>query len=152
MYTVGAICTRQVVTCGPDADLREAARLMRNAHVGSLVVVDGQQGGNRPVGIVTDRDLVVSVLALDPPIDRLRVADVMTQNPVTATESDDFFEAVRRMHQNGVRRVPVVNGAGHLVGLVAADDLFEFLLGSFGDLAALMVREKDRESRARPAL
>ncbi|MGE0387725.1 MAG: CBS domain-containing protein [Gammaproteobacteria bacterium] len=146
MFDIGSLCSRPSVTCEVDRGIRSVADLMRNQHVGCVVVTDG----GRPVGIVTDRDLVVGVLAAGVPPDSVRIGDVMTPEPATVRADASIGEAIALMHQKGVKRLPVVDGAGSLVGLVSADDLLEYFLVPFGDLASIMVRERDTEARRRP--
>src|SRR5262245_2112332 len=102
---VGRICQRTVAVAAPADTLVEAARRMRNLHVGDLVVVVEREGKRFAVGILTDRDIVVSVIAADATdVSSLLVADVMTGDIITISEHDDIFRALRRMRQHGVRR------------------------------------------------
>ena len=119
--TTGEICTRSVSFAVRDMPLNEAARLMRENHVGCLVVVDEQAGQRLVVGLLTDRDIVTAVVAagLDPSV--LDVGEVMSTDLVTAREDDSLIDLMRVMRRNGVRRVPVVGGQGELVGLVTLD-------------------------------
>jgi predicted transcriptional regulator len=123
---------------------------MRELHVGSLVIVDGPANERRPIGILTDRDIVVGVLAqTDQKLDILCVDDVMTSELVVAREDDDLDEVLRRMRAKGVRRMPVVDSRGVLKGVVAADDILEHVREQVGALAALIGRERNREERFR---
>lgn len=148
--TVGQICSRDVVVAHRDDTIAEAARRIRTRHVGTLVVVDTEPGGHVPLGMVTDRDIVVSVLADDGEhIDMLRVSDVMSRELVIAREQEDLAEALKRMRLHGIRRLPVVNDRGHLVGILAFDDLIEHVTRELEDLAALVGREQEREREVR---
>jgi len=124
----------------------DAARRMRDEHVGSLVVVDEAAGRRIPIGILTDRDLVVGVLArIDRRIDAVTVGDVMTSDVVKAWEDDDLADTWKRMRSYGVRRIPVVDADGALAGIVAFDDLVEWLQEQVNDLTQLLSRERRQE-------
>jgi CBS domain-containing protein len=147
---VGELCIRQTVVASRDTSVQEAAKLMRQYHVGDLVVTD-QAGGKRiPVGIVTDRDIVVEVLAQGLDAASLSVEDIMAQDVVTVREQEGIFQTIAKMRAKGVRRVPVVDGEGALAGIVAVDDLVELLADELGDLARLISREQKYEAEARP--
>jgi CBS domain-containing protein len=148
--SIGEICTRVTVVTTRETTVAEAARLMRQHHVGSLVVVDQVNGGKRvPVGIVTDRDAVVEVMAtgLDP--NAITVGDIMGQELVTARESEGVLETMQIMRYKGVRRLPIVGRAGELIGIVSIDDLLEVLAEEFSELAKVVARERARESATR---
>ena len=147
------ICSRVVVVAEPHTDLREAARLMRDHHVGALIVIDRGNGTARPIGIVTDRDIVVAVVAASGVLpESLAVRDVMSTDLVLAQESDGVFEAVERMQDTGTRRLPVVTADGVLVGIVTLDDVLRMLAGEMTALAIAAQRSVTRETRSRPPL
>jgi signal-transduction protein with cAMP-binding, CBS, and nucleotidyltransferase domain len=148
--SVGEVCNRAVVVTGPRTGVVEAARLMREFHVGDLVVVEPHDGGRVPVGIVTDRDLVVEVLAEEVDPAAVTVADVMSSDLMVAREPDDLLDTVKRMAQRGVRRVPVVGQDGHLVGLLAADDVLDLVLEQVSGLVHVTRREQRVEAERRP--
>ncbi|HEY5146910.1 MAG TPA: CBS domain-containing protein [Polyangiaceae bacterium] len=148
---IGEICSRTVSSVGPSTSLLGAARRMRDDHVGDLVVVDERGGRPVPIGVLTDRDIVVGVLAKD--ADHLRsldVGDVIEGPLVTATEDEDLWPVLRRMRSFGVRRVPVVDAEGVLVGLLSADDIIPALGDELAELAALVSRQARREPGRRP--
>lgn len=146
---IGDICTVQTVSCTRDESVQGAALLMRKHHVGDLVVVEPDGEASTPVGILTDRDIVVSVIApgLDPA--SLLVGDIMSSDLLTAKESDDVYETIEHMRLRGLRRVPVVDAAGHLSGIVSADDLLEFLAEEMGELSRISSWQQAHERRAR---
>lgn len=146
---IADICTRDVIQVGADASLREAAEVMRHRHVGALVVVEQPNGGQVPIGILTDRDIVLSVLAPGVDIDALKVADVMTANLATCRESDVLFDAIRTMRDHGVRRLPVLDSTGGLSGMVAADDIYSALGTHLQELSRALTREQVREMQSR---
>lgn len=147
--TTGEICTRNVTIAFKDSPLNEAARLMREAHVGCLVVVEEVGGQRIVVGVLTDRDIVTAVVApdLDPGV--LCVEDVMTTDLVTAREDDSLIDLMRTMRRKGVRRVPVVGGQGELIGVVTLDDVLNILAEELGLLVAAIDSEGKRERQMR---
>jgi CBS domain-containing protein len=146
---IGEICNREVVIVQRDTSVQEAAQLMRQHHVGALVVVDEVSGKRKPVGMVTDRDLVVDVLA--PQLDAavITVGDIMLPELGSVAESSGVFEVIQFMRAKAVRRLPVVDGQGALIGIVALDDLLTLLAEELNDLAGLVSREQAKESHAR---
>jgi CBS domain-containing protein len=146
------LCSPQVVTAEPGASLREAALAMRNQHVGALVVVEKKDGVTRPVGILTDRDIVVAVIAVPGARpEGIRVADAMSADLALAREDEGMFEAARRMSERAVRRLPVVGADGALKGIVTLDDLLRVIATELGELAEGLRwgRMRERETRAR---
>lgn len=125
----GEVCKPHVVTIREFEELSAAAKLMRERHVGYLIVVEPQPLDARlkPVGVLTDRDIVVGVLARDADIRALRVSDVMTREPVVVEEDKSIGFALKEMRRIGVRRLPIVGRAGYLVGVLSLDDIIEVL-------------------------
>ncbi len=149
--SVGEICNREVVVIDRKASVYEGARLMRNHHVGSLVVIDEDSDTPmKPVGIVTDRDLVVEIMAKEVPEAVLAIGDIVAAELLTARESDGVWETILRMRAMGVRRLPVVNSEGHLTGMLTMDDLLKFIADEMSDLVRLIRREQKRERDSRP--
>jgi CBS domain-containing protein len=147
---IGEICSRDVVFVAPGESVAQAARLMREHHVGSLVVVEGGPGGRRPIGMFTDRDVAVGVVALglDPEATPVEVA--MRGRVATLREDEGIGRAVTLMRAEGVRRLAVVDASGKLVGVLAADDLIDLLAGEMSGLSAMLGREVGREREERP--
>lgn len=146
---VGEICNREVVIAQSALSVVAAAQLMRTHHVGDLVVVEEQGDRRHPVGIVTDRDIVVEVVAAGVNPEALKVGDIMGPEVATVRESEGLFEALRYMRDKGVRRMPVVDGAGGLVGILTLDDLLSLLAEELTELAKLVSHERQREAVAR---
>jgi CBS domain-containing protein len=146
---IGQIATVETVYCKRDESVQGAALLMRKYHVGDLVVVDPSDGERVPVGIVTDRDIVVSVIALGLDPSSLQVGDIMGDELLTAAEHDDVYETIERMRFRGIRRVPVVNAAGGLTGIISADDLLEFLADEMSELSRISGHQQAHEKSAR---
>ena len=146
---VGKLCTVDTVCCARDESVQGAALLMRKHHVGDIVVVDDADGERLPAGIVTDRDIVVSVVALGLDPAGLQVGDIMTDDLLTADEHDDVSVTIERMRLRGIRRVPVVGEGGRLAGIVSADDLLGFLAEEMEDLARISPYQQQHERRVR---
>jgi CBS domain-containing protein len=149
MGNIGDICNRKVAVTTRDTTVAAAAVLMREGHVGTLVIVDRLNGKRVPVGIVTDRDIVVEIVAtgLDP--GTITVGDIMVQELTTALEREGIPEAVEIMRYKGVRRLPIVTDDGALAGIVSIDDLLETLAEQMSDLTKIVAREQAHEARAR---
>jgi CBS domain-containing protein len=122
MKRCGEIMTRQVVCCVPEDTVEYAATIMKSEDVGPVPVVDSQ-AGRKLVGIVTDRDFVMKVIAEGRDPKGTRVVDVMTSKPVTCREDDDIDEAAELMTEHQVRRIPVVDEDGRILGIIAQADL-----------------------------
>jgi CBS domain-containing protein len=146
---IGEICSREVVFTRPSETVRAAAQLMRDYHVGALVVVDERNGQRIPVGILTDRDIVVGIVAKGLDAELLTVGEVMGTELVTARETDGVSETMDRMRGHGIRRIPVVNAAGGLVGIITADDLIDLLAEELTALARMVSREQRHEAQTR---
>ena len=147
---VNLLCNPNVATVGKRQGVAEAAAQMRDQHVGNLVVVEPRGGALVPVGILTDRDIVVGVIAKGISPDALTVGDAMTREMLTVREDSSLEFALREMRRYGVRRAPVVRANGDLVGIIAVDDILQHLAVQLGRLADLIRVEQDAELRARP--
>jgi CBS domain-containing protein len=136
----GELCTRTVVTAELGESVIDAARRMTDHDVGTLVVVDQRDGVARPVGIVTDRDLVTRALARGEPVAGV-VRDVMDDGIVTAREDDDVDTVLARLRQRAVRRLPIVDRAGALIGILSLDDIIGWISEELRDAARLIDRQ-----------
>ncbi len=143
------ICTPEVVCCAPGTTVLAAARLMRQRHVGDLVVVDDPEGDQSPLGVVTDRDLVVEVLAQERDPAQLTVRDIMRKPVVIAGSHEDAAQAVERMKLHGVRRIPVMGDDRKLAGIISLDDLLVQLAAEANSIVDVVAREQGREHRMR---
>ena len=139
------LCQRNVVTVRRHEELSTAAWMMRERNVGSLVVVEpaGAIGGEKPVGMLTDRDIVTNVIVRGTDPRSLVVDDVMTRHPVTVWASASLEDALQRMRSGGVRRVPVIDDRGRLAGILALDDIFEHM-AQRAPFAATPIRREAR--------
>lgn len=147
--SVGEICIREVVITNKDSSIIEVAKLMRKYHVGDIVVVDSSGNQPIPIGIITDRDIVVELIASDVALDSVTVADVMSYDLITAREQDGIWDTMQRMSAKGIRRMPVVNEQGGLEGILTVDDLLELLADELTSLAKVTIREQAREKETR---
>ena len=146
---VGDVCNRVVIFVTEDEAVQRATELMRKYHVGTLIVTEFGDEDREPIGVVTDRDVVVEVVAkgIDP--EELTVGDIMTENPLVANEEDDVAEALEAMREQGVRRVPVLDAEGKLVGILALDDLLQVIASCMSDVAAIVGAQRHHESKVR---
>lgn len=138
----GRICTRDVATALGDESIRLAAQRMADRNVGALVVVDQD---DRPIGLLTDRDIALQVVAHAQDPFKMSVADVMTPAPRVVTEDAPVETALAHMRSGGFRRLPVVDNAGCLVGLLSLDDVLRLLSEEFFRIGGLLERELPRD-------
>jgi len=146
---IGEFCNREVVFATTKTSLTEAAQLMRQYHVGDLVVMDLINEKRVPVGIVTDRDIVIEVIAKSLPVKDFMVGDIMSPQLISVQEKDGVVETIRLMRANGIRRIPVLNQEGGLAGIISVDDLLDLLAEELTELAKVAPREQAREDRLR---
>jgi CBS domain-containing protein len=147
--TIGESCNRSVVSSSAGASVAQAAGLMRRHHVGDVVVIENQRGVDVPIGIVTDRDIVVEVVAAGLDANAVTVGDLLPRRLEAIDERDSTAEAIRRMSQAGVRRLPVVDLSGVLVGIVTVDDLLPELATQLFMLADVANRGRRVEASLR---
>lgn len=164
MTTLEAVCTAPVLTASRDTTIVAAARMMREAHVGALVVVDDPPGGlpqapkrarralqSRPVGIVTDRDIVMAIVALDLEPGVFFLGDLLNRPLVTADAGVSIRDGLALMNAKGIRRLPLVNTAGQLTGMVTLDDLIIEAARDLQQVANVIEREITSELALRPS-
>lgn len=144
---VGQLCTRTVAVARGHERVVVAARRMRDLHVGSLVIVEDTDDSVRPVGLVTDRDLLFALVGAHHPhaTEELRLEQVVSTDLVSATEDEDVSAALERMKDRGVRRLPVVDEHGILQGIFAYDDHVEWMAEQLSEMAQLVANEQRRE-------
>lgn len=149
---VRSLCDTQVVTIRANDELSTAAALMRDRHVGYLIVADPLPlgGWSKPIGVLTDRDIVVEVLAKDLDPKSVTVEDVMTRNPVVVDEGRSLDHALGEMRRVGIRRIPVVGAAGQLIGVLSLDTVVEHLSRELADLSGSIRGERQMEQTLRP--
>lgn len=145
--TAGELCNRTVYIIRKDESAIAAARLMKKHDVGCLVVVQERGEARIPIGMVTDRDLVIRGLAgKGGALETVQVADVMSGELVTARDTEDIHGVRKRMRVYGVRRIPVVDQEDRLQGIIAFDDIIQWLAEEITDLARLVTREQEQDS------
>ena len=147
--SIADICNREVITVKPEASISHVAKLMRQYHVGDVVVIDEHKNIPVPIGIVTDRDLVVEVVATELDAEVITASDIMQRKLVVITEEFGVFQAIRTMTSKGVRRLPVVDDHGGLIGILTLDDLLLLLSKELTAISTLVIREQKNESRKR---
>lgn len=144
---VAELCNREVIIVEQDATVLEAAKLMRQYHVGDLVVTEKRQGVSFPIGILTDRDIVIELIAGEVDLDAVTVGDVMSYELLTVSEEEAIVDTIKLMRGRGVRRVVVVNKQGSLEGIIAVDDLIDLLAEQMKDIVSLISCEQKKEQR-----
>ena len=148
----GEYCNRDVVMVGKTESIVKAAKLMRQDHVGDVLVVEPRNGERVPVGILTDRDIVIEVIAEEADLNELMVQDIMSFKLITSNENDDLMVTIKRMRINGIRRIPIVNQAGGLVGILSIDDILDVIVEQLMDLDQIIVNEQKNEKEHRPII
>ena len=145
--TAGEYCNREVVITGQDVSVTEAAMLMKQHHVGDLVVVEKQGEKTLPIGIITDRDIVIEVIAKKADPDSLMIKDIMSTGLITVEEKEALLDTLALMQNQGVRRIMVVDAQGSLQGLLSADDAIELIAEAMNNLTKLVKREMTHEEK-----
>jgi signal-transduction protein with cAMP-binding, CBS, and nucleotidyltransferase domain len=143
---VSQICTRSLVTCNRDTPAAELARKMRDQHVADVLVIEDHAGRLTPIGLVTDRDLVIEVIARDRDPNQVRAADLMCADLETVLDSELVYDAIWHMRKRQILRLPVVDAHGALVGMLTADDVAEFLASELTEVARLRKRNPALQS------
>jgi len=147
--SVGEYCNRDVVVIEKTEPVREAIQLMRSNHVGDVVVVEMRENASIPLGILTDRDIVVEILAEDVDLDAVKVGEVMSYQLVTVNKETKLMDAVKLMRIKGVRRLLVVNEQDELLGILSVDDLLELVAEQLTDIVGLISNEITHEIKSR---
>lgn len=145
--TVGKVCNRQVTIVDIEDSILDAVHLMRRHHVGDVIVTRSTPDGRRPVGILTDRDIVIELLGENVDPSAVGIKDVMSAELLAATESDSIRDSIKRMRTAGVRRLPVVDADGKLVGIFTLDDAIDLICEQLGDIVGTMKSGFNRERR-----
>ena len=145
--SVGEYCTREVVVISKGSPVREAVSLMRSFHVGDVVVVDKECDKPMPVGILTDRDIVLKVMAENVDPDSVTVGDIMSYDLVTVDENTELVDVIKVMQAKGVRRMPIVDKNDALIGIVTVDDVMEIVAEQLNDIVGLVSKESGQEKK-----
>jgi CBS domain-containing protein len=149
---IADICTQDIVMADQQASLQEAATLMREQHVGTLLVVDNSDGGAQAVGIVTDRDFVIEAMARGLDAAQTPVGQLAEGKLAVVPTSASVDDAIAAMKERGVRRLLVANEAGELYGIVSLDDLLDALAHEMSELAHAVRGGLEREAAERAPL
>jgi predicted transcriptional regulator len=146
---ISEFCCTEVAVVEKNSSIHEAARKMRELHLGDVVVVETTGDVSRPIGILTDRDIVVGLVALGISTDSVRVDDVMTPTLVTINHRESVHETIHLMETYGVRRLPVVDDDGCLTGIISSGDLLKLIGNELAALSRLPARQKLKEQEIR---
>ncbi len=147
---VGEYCNREVVVVDKQDSISDAAKVMREHHVGDVVVVRTEGGKQYPVGMLTDRDITLEIVATGTDPDSVSVADAMSFDLVSVFDDDDLMHVIELMRDKGIRRVPVIDRDEALVGILTVDDLLDLLSEIFVDIVHLVDSQRRREAHRRP--
>ncbi len=146
---IGEICNRNVIIATRETSILELAQLMREHHVGSIIITEQQNACNIPVGIITDRDLVIELLSKDIDTKSVSAGDVMSTDLTSVRESNHVYDTLKLMRGKGIRRMPVVNDENVLVGILTVDDLLDVVISELDDIVNIVAIEQKREKQLR---
>lgn len=135
---VGTLCSRRPVTVSTGAPMSDVARLMRDEHIGAVIVTESGRGRARVVGMITDRDIVRAQLERTADLSRLSAGEIMTRNPLVIGEEESVDGAIAHLRARGIRRAPVIAQDGALIGLISADDLLAIVARKLIGLAEIV--------------
>lgn len=147
--SIGEFCNRDVIVTNKETSITEAAQLMRKYHVGDLLVTVSEQDKHIPIGIVTDRDIVIELIAKEQDLSTVTVGDIMSSELYTAREQDALIDTVKNMRSKGIRRIPVIDSMHNLVGIFSLDDAIEIIAEQLQDLAGTIHQEQRHEQHSR---
>lgn len=146
---IGELCNVDVICCDTNTSVAEIAVLMRRHHVGDVIVTGMQAESRVPLGIVTDRDIVIEAVAPRVDLEMITAGDIMTSPLMTVDENAGLFETMELMRSLKVRRLPVVRADGTLFGIVTADDIVGLLSVELSMVSRTMAKQFDVEKRVR---
>ncbi|KTD56988.1 CBS domain protein [Legionella santicrucis] len=146
---VGEYCNRDVVVINCNESVKNAAELMRHHHVGDLVLLDEQKNKKIPIGIVTDRDLVIEVMAAGIAPESLLIKDIVTEPFSSIFENDNLLDALELMHSKRIRRLPVVDNDKTLIGIITLDDFIEILTENMAKVVDVIKLQQQKEAKQR---
>jgi CBS domain-containing protein len=145
----GEFCNRDVIMINGDESVKRAAELMRKNHVGDVVVVEELHGKRTPIGIITDRDLVIEVMASGLDASELAIQDIVTRSVLTANEDDSLFNTLELMREKGVRRIPVVDINNTVAGIITLDDITALLSKMLYSVVGVIESQNKNEKKLR---
>lgn len=141
LYEKGVVCLR------PDNTILDAAKKMLDYHVGDIVVTEEKEGKNFPIGIVTDRDIVISLITHKTVTEASKLSEIMSGTVITASKDDDLTTLVRRLVDKGISRLPIVDSSGALVGILSSKKIFQYFVQGLSELSTISVLQQEREQR-----
>lgn len=142
--SVGEICNRNPVIIGKSDSIYHAAELMRDKNANYIIVVESRQGENIPIGITTERDIVVKMVAERLDLDKVTIGEVMQPQPLVAHEDDHIAQTVKRMRHSGVRCLPIINADDVLIGILSIDDILDKQAELLNDIGHILTRQQTR--------
>jgi len=125
--TIESIATREVVMISESVALNKAAELMKDHNIGAIIVIKDKNTSKTPCGIITDRDIMIKWLEKGIDNQALTVGQVMSQDLLTIKQNQSILDAISALSEKGVRRAPVINQAGEVIGIISIDDIFVLL-------------------------
>lgn len=146
---IGEYCNQDVITMRGDESVKTVAELMRQYHVGDVVLIEKHNGQSIPKGIITDRDIVVEVVAKGVDANSLTAQDLITRPLLTVHEDDNLFDCLTLMRTKGVRRLPVINDNKALVGIITLDDITALLAGMLFNVVGIVDQQQQIETKQR---
>lgn len=146
---INECCNTDVVCCEADTAIPDVAALMRTHHVGDVIVVENQNDIRIPIGIITDRDIVIETVARDVDVTAFTAGDLMSAPVATVRKDEGIVETARMMRSHKVRRIPVVTESGSLYGIVTVDDLLSLLATEMLMIADAAAEQTVKEARTR---
>lgn len=138
--TIGDYCKHVVITTSKNTNVFDAAKLMKKHNIGNVVVVDETNGGT-PIGIFTDRDITIKIVADEIDPRKLTVGDAMTQDLLVLQEHQSIQEAIDKMCAKKVRRAPIIDKNNKIIGIATVDDLLLLFSDELGSLAKLVRKQ-----------
>jgi CBS domain-containing protein len=139
---VNDLCTRKTIVIRNDKSAQDAAKLMKQYNVGCLVVVKSLDDHNLPIGIITDRDIVIKAMLSEKDIQTITVSEIMSTPALTVAESTSVIDALMKMRYNSIRRVPVVNSKGQLAGILSLDDILDSISKELNEITQIFRKEE----------
>jgi len=135
--SIKKVCTSHVVTLPRTSSIEEAAKLMKRHQIGDIVIIED----DKPIGLLTDRDIVMRLAANEVDFNQVNVGEVMSSDLLLLAEDQGIARAIEAMRSKGVRRAPVVNEEGKLTGIVSVDDLLVLISHELSELAGLVQKQ-----------
>lgn len=145
--TISSLYEKNVICVDKNSSIGDAAKLMRKKHVGSVVIVNREKNKSVPIGILTDRDLIVKAIAQDVPLESISVSDIMAPTIALAHEGDGVYDMIKVMKENAVARLPVVNFQNELIGIITARKIIQLISKELSDLADLPSMQQHKEKQ-----